>query len=149
MFVPNKGDRVRVRGFVLDREYRAEGIVERVRWDRIRQEYLLLVDGHWWAAINDIENRFDVIAPSDARCRSCGETGVEMKPVSVRIAYDEDGHEDEAGCFVEHHTEWRCANRATCEQNRRKMWKLQQDIARWADMEAREEGRGGRIGGGF
>jgi hypothetical protein len=147
MLVPNVGDRVSVWKSVLGRGYRAEGIVERLQRERTGQ-IVMYVQDDWWVCENDIENGFEVIAPPDAHCRLCGEIGVDMQPGDVSVSYDESGGEDEAGCFVEHHTEWQCADRQHCRQNRREMWKLQQDIDRWADMEAREAGRGGRIGGG-
>lgn len=145
--IPNVGDTVKVWKAVMGREYRAEGRVEKLQYDRISQDYLMRVAGDWWVAANDIENRYEVVQPDNARCRLCGEINVEMTAVDIAVNYGEDGREDPGGCFTEHRTEWRCSDRAACRDRRREMWELSKTMARFADQEAAERGAFA-IGGG-
>lgn len=140
--IPNIGDRVRVWGACMGREYRADGQVEKLQRDRGRNIIVMFVDGHWWECLNDIVHGYEIIAPADAQCRRCGEANVPMIPIDVTSSYGEDGREDPAGCFVEHRTEWRCADQDGCRERWREMWALQREIARGDDMAAREAGWG-------
>lgn len=150
---PNIGDTVRVWKSVMGREYCAEGSVEELRREKgdpglyMRNQYLVYVEGDWWIADNDLENRCEIVQPPDARCHQCGEGEVEMMPVDVAINYGEDGEPDDGGCFTEHHTEWQCTDHQACRDRRREMWKLSQTMARFADQEAAERGAFA-IGGG-
>jgi len=152
------GDQVRVSKHVMGRDYHAQGEVTRVFTDRIGREYCE-VEGDYWETEGDgFENFIEVIAaaadpqpeqPEDAQCRLCGEIDGEMEPVKTTWNVGEDGQPDPGGCFSHSRIEWRCADHQQCRQNRREMAKLLREQARWSDMEAREMGRGGRIGGGF
>jgi hypothetical protein len=144
---PNIGDVVQVWKSVMGREFRAQGRVEQLRYDRSHGAYLMRVGSDWWLAANDLENGYKILQPPGARCRLCGEVDVEMEPTDIVMLYDENGEPDDGGCFSEHHTEWQCLDRAACRDRRRQMWELAKEQARWADMEAREAGAFG-IGAG-
>ena len=145
--IPNVGDTVRVSKSVMGHEYSADGIVKRIRHDQVYRTYMMYISGDWWLAVNDAENRYEVMQPDNARCRHCSAIDVEMVPVDIAINYGEDGEQDDGGCFTEHHTEWQCADHAACRERRREMWELSKTMARFADQEAAEEGAFA-IGGG-
>jgi hypothetical protein len=132
----------------MDREYEAEGTVEAAHYDRTTRYVVLRVAGDWWRDCNDSEHRVEIVAPDGARCRLCGAQDGALEAVDVELLTGEDGEPDDGGCFSEHHTEWRCSNRATCRQNRHALAAVYRQQAETDHLVGLEAGMNGRIGGG-
>jgi hypothetical protein len=83
-------------------------------------------------------------------CEKCGEKLPQPAAIhKLERYYDWDNPDsDVQGSILMSRDVYTCRNTQTCRENRRAMVTVQREIDRWADMEACEEGRGGRIGGG-
>lgn len=140
LIIPAVGDQVSVSSDVHGKEYSDTGVVTAMRRDDVYPAWLITVNGNYY--LLDKNSTCVPAQPEGARCRLCGEAGVEMEPVQVYVSFDEDGEPDEAGCFTDSHVEWKCTDHAACAHHRREARQVAKAIAVADDAAAREAGWG-------